>query len=116
MDHFNTVTGSGDLCFGWFRSLRAAAGPAGMQMPPDKGDGEARWLEKTGAAPCNMRSHKTVSEKCSPLVPLPSPPFILYGSPTAFVTRLMGWKSRPGPGVQDIFLRLAPRKAWALPK
>lgn len=37
------------------------------------------------------------------------PPFILYGSVTPFVTRLMGWGSRPDPGVQDIILHSPPR-------
>lgn len=44
-----------------------------------------------------------------------SPPYIFYGSVTAFVSRLMGWGSRPGPGVQDIILFSPPRPS-ALPK
>ena len=31
-----------------------------------------------------------------------SPRFILYGSVTTLVPRLMGWGSRPGSGVEDV--------------
>ena len=83
----------------------------------DKGGGEhsEQRRESLKLLLVISRAVKLCQKNVAPSFFFSPPPFILYGSVTAFVTRLMGWGSRPGPGVQDIILRSPPRPS-ALPK
>lgn len=82
------------------------------QRPPSK----ARCAERAGAAPRNKQSRKTVSEKCSPLVPLPSPPFYSLRLSNSICYTFDGLEEPSGPWSTRYFSSLGPSKSLGPPK